>query len=81
MSAAIELPIKDRDFGQVTHGEARDQPEVREGQETLDAVTDTLTDRDRRHGVIRQDITGRNVMLLISGIHQPASPIVAAQTT
>ncbi|MDX6253143.1 MAG: hypothetical protein QOF10_6503 [Kribbellaceae bacterium] len=79
MAAALELQVRDRAFCQVAHGEARDHPDVRKGQEMLDAVTDALTDRARLHGVIRQDITGRDIMLLMSGIFQTASPLVATQ--
>ena len=37
-------------FCQVAHGEARDHPAVRKGQEMLDAVTDELTNRAPRTG-------------------------------
>ncbi|WP_189111892.1 TetR/AcrR family transcriptional regulator [Streptomyces camponoticapitis] len=79
MSAAIELQVKDRAFCQVAQGEARHHPEVRKGQEMLDEVTEALTDRARRRGGVRQDITGQDVMLLISGIYQTVSPVVATQ--
>jgi AcrR family transcriptional regulator len=79
MSAAIELQAKDRAFCQVAHGEARNHPAVRKGQEMLDAVTDELTARARRHGAIRQDITGQDVMLLMSGIYQTVSPVLETQ--
>ncbi len=79
MSAAIELQAKDRAFCQVAHGEARHHPAVRKGQEMLDAVTDELTDRARQHGAIRQDITGHDVMLLMSGIYQTVSPALDTQ--
>lgn len=79
MTAAIELQISNRAFCQVAHGEARDHPEVRNGFAALEAVTAALTDRARLHGVIRQDITGRDVMLLMSGVYQTASPLLATQ--
>jgi AcrR family transcriptional regulator len=79
MSAGIELQVNDRSFCQVAHGEARDHPEVRKGQRLLDAVTEALTDRARRHGAIRQDLTGHDVMLLMSGIYQTASPLLETQ--
>jgi hypothetical protein len=46
----------------------------------LDAVTDELTDRARRHGAIRQDVTGQDVMLLMSGIYQTVSPVLETQS-
>lgn len=79
MAAAIELQVRDRAFCQVAHGEAGDHPDVRRGLAALDAVTATLTDRARTHGVIRQDITGQDVMLLMSGIFQTASPLLSTQ--
>jgi AcrR family transcriptional regulator len=79
MSAVIEMQAKNRAFCQVAHGEARNHPKVRTGQEMLDAVTDGLTDRARRHGVIREDITGQDVILLMSGIYQTASPQLETQ--
>jgi AcrR family transcriptional regulator len=79
MSAAVELQVSDRAFCQVAHGEARDHPEVRKGQQMMDAVTEALTDRARRHGAIRQDITGQDVILLMSGIYQTASPLLETQ--
>jgi AcrR family transcriptional regulator len=79
MTAAVELQVNDRSFCQVAHGEARDHPEVRKGQQMMDAVTEALTDRARRHGAIRQDITGQDVILLMSGIYQTASPLLETQ--
>ncbi|MEU6515991.1 helix-turn-helix domain-containing protein [Streptomyces sp. NPDC046978] len=79
MSAAIELQMQDRAFCEVVHGVAPDHPEVRNSQETLSAVTDALTVRARRHGAIREDITGQDITLLMSGIYQTASPLQATQ--
>ncbi|KOG60213.1 hypothetical protein ADK77_36445 [Streptomyces antibioticus] len=79
MAAAIELQIRDRAFCQVAHGEARNHPDVRNGLAALDAITTTLTDRARAHGAIRQDITGQDVMLLMSGIFQTASLLLPTQ--
>lgn len=79
MSAAVELQLQDRAFCEVVHGVAPHHPEVRTSQETLSAVTDALTDRARRHGAIRQDITGQDITLLMSGIYQTASPLQATQ--
>jgi AcrR family transcriptional regulator len=59
MSAAVELQVNDRSFCQVAHGEARDHPEVRKGQQMIDAVTEALTDRARRHGAIRFSASGK----------------------
>ncbi|CAM5352368.1 TetR/AcrR family transcriptional regulator [Streptomyces canarius] len=74
MAAAIELQISNRAFCQVAHGEARNHPDVRNGLAALDAITTTLTDRARAHGAIRQDITGQDVMLLMSGTSRPRPP-------
>ncbi|KAA6212014.1 TetR/AcrR family transcriptional regulator [Streptomyces albofaciens JCM 4342] len=79
MTAAIELQISNRAFCQVAHGEAHDHPDVRNGLAALERITAELTDRARRHGAIRRDITGQDVMLLMSGVYQTASPLLASQ--
>ncbi|CAL9353573.1 TetR/AcrR family transcriptional regulator [Streptomyces sp. enrichment culture] len=79
MGAAIEMQTKDRAFCQVVHGEACEHPEVRLGQEKLDAVTEALTDRARRYGGIRPEVTGQDIMLLMSGIYQTAAPMLATR--
>jgi hypothetical protein len=43
----------------------------------LDAVTDALTDRARRHGAIRQDITGQDVPVM--GCQVPAVDRIRAR--
>ncbi|MFJ4850429.1 MULTISPECIES: TetR/AcrR family transcriptional regulator [unclassified Streptomyces] len=79
MSAAIELQVEDRAFCQVVDGVARDHAEVRRSQERVAAVTDALTDRARRDGAVRPDITGQDVMLMMSGIPQTTSRLHASQ--
>ncbi|MFD8076998.1 TetR/AcrR family transcriptional regulator [Streptomyces sp. NPDC059718] len=79
MSAAIELQVQDRAFCQVVHGVAGDHDEVRESQERVSAVTDALTDRARRHGAIRQEMTGQDVMLLMNGIPVTVSRVQTTQ--
>jgi len=79
VSAAVELQVKDRAFCQIAHGAARDHPDVRRCQEMLDAVIETLTERARRRGTIRQEITGQDIVLLMSGIYQTASPLLPTQ--
>ncbi|XVU27780.1 TetR/AcrR family transcriptional regulator [Actinoplanes sp. CA-054009] len=77
MSTAAELQARDRAFCQVAHGAAQDHPDVRAGQAELDAVIEILTDRARRDGAIRPELTGQDVVLLISGIYQTAMPLQA----
>lgn len=79
MSAAVELQVQDRAFCQVVHGVADDHAEVRESQERVSAVTEALTDRARRHGAVRQDMTGQDVMLLMSGIPLAVSRVHTTQ--
>ncbi|MFF3514372.1 TetR/AcrR family transcriptional regulator [Streptomyces sp. NPDC002573] len=79
MSAAIELQVEDRAFCQVVHGVANEHPEVHRSQENLESVTETLTDRARRHGAIREDITGQDILLLMSGIYLTASRLQDTQ--
>ncbi|WP_202977502.1 TetR/AcrR family transcriptional regulator [Streptomyces sp. E5N91] len=75
MTEVIEVQARDRAFCEVATGIAHDQPAIRAGTERLHAIADALTDRARRQGAIRADITGQDVMLLVSGIYQTAAPL------
>lgn len=79
MSVAIELQAKDRAFCQVAQGQAADHPDVRRGQESLRQIADLLTDRARDSKSIRPDITGGDIMLLMSGIFQTAYPALTTE--
>ncbi|MGP4045913.1 TetR/AcrR family transcriptional regulator [Streptomyces sp. 2A115] len=75
MTAIIEVQARDRAFCEVAAGIVHDQPAIRAGTERLQAIADALADRARRQGAIRPDITGRDIMLLVSGIYQTAAPL------
>ncbi|WP_331737708.1 helix-turn-helix domain-containing protein [Streptomyces sp. NBC_00019] len=75
MTAILEVQASDRAFCEVATGIAHDQPAIRAGTERLQAIADALTDRARLQGAVRPDITGQDVMLLVSGIYQTAAPL------
>lgn len=75
MTAVLEVQARDRAFCEVASGIAHDQPAIRSGTERLQAVADALVDRARREGAVRPDITGQDVMLLVSGVYQTAAPL------
>lgn len=76
MSAAIELQVQDRAFCEVVHDVRHQRPHVRASQEALETVTEALTSRARAHGAIREEITGEDITLLMSGIFQTVSPLL-----
>jgi hypothetical protein len=79
MTTAIELLARDRAFCEVVGRPSLQHPAVHAGIEQLCEVVETLTDRARRQGVIRQDITGRDIVLLLGGVHQTAAPLQDTQ--
>jgi AcrR family transcriptional regulator len=79
MTSAIELLARDRAFCEVVGRPSLQQPAVRTGIEQLCEVVEALTDRAREQGAIRQDITGRDIVLLLGGVHQTAAPLEDTQ--
>ncbi|MBP2705523.1 TetR/AcrR family transcriptional regulator [Microbispora sp. RL4-1S] len=78
MTAGVELQVKDRAFCEVVGRPSLRHPDVQAGIERLCEVAETLTDRARRQGTVRQDITGRDIVLLVGGVHQTAAPAMDA---
>lgn len=79
MATAIELLGRQRAFCEVVGQPSLQQPAVRAGIERLGREVESLTDRARRQGGIRPDITGQDIVLLLAGIHQTAAPLAATQ--
>ncbi|MFF8910793.1 TetR/AcrR family transcriptional regulator [Streptomyces olivaceoviridis] len=77
MTAILEVQASDRAFCEIATGAAHDQPVIREGTERLQAIADALADQARQEGAIRAEITGQDVMLLVSGVYQTAAPLQA----
>jgi AcrR family transcriptional regulator len=79
MTTGIELLAKDRGFCEVVGRPSLQHPAVRAGIDRLCEVVEKLTDRARRQGGIRQDITGQDIVLLLGGVHQTAAPLADTQ--
>ena len=59
--------------------EASDRLVRRTEQDLVDRHVAGLTDRARRRHAIRPDITGRDVVLLLGGVHQTAAPLLTTE--
>jgi AcrR family transcriptional regulator len=79
MTSGIELLARDRALCEVVGRPSLQQPAVQAGIDRLCEVVEMLTDRARRQGVIRRDITGQDIVLLLAGVHQTAAPLAGAQ--
>ncbi|WP_432940118.1 TetR/AcrR family transcriptional regulator [Kribbella sp. CA-253562] len=78
MTAGIDLQVHNQAFCDVAAGASvRRHPLVRVKIERLDAAVGALVDRARREGAVRDDITGQDVMLLLTGVYQTAAPLLA----
>jgi len=78
MTAGVERQSVDRSFCQATTGAVRGEPQVRAASERLAKVAEALTDRARRQGAVRDDVTGHDVVLLISAAYQVTAPLQSA---
>jgi AcrR family transcriptional regulator len=79
MSAEIELQAGNQAFCEVVSGATLQHPDVRAGIDRLWEVVERLTDRARRQGAIRPDITGQDIMLLLNGVYQTAAPLMGTE--
>lgn len=79
MTTGIELLARDRGLCDVVGRPALQHADVRAGIGRLSDVVETLTDRARRQGAVRQDITGQDIVLLLGGVHQTAAPLERSQ--
>jgi AcrR family transcriptional regulator len=79
MTTGTELLARDRALCEVVGRPSLQQPTVRAGIDRLCEVVETLTDRARKAGSVRTDITGQDIVLLLSGVHQTAAPLAGVQ--
>lgn len=77
MAAGVELFARDRAFCEVVTRPSLRNGGVGAGVDRLCEVAERLTGRARNAGVVRSDITGTDVVLLLGGIHQAAAPLLA----
>jgi AcrR family transcriptional regulator len=77
MVAGIELQTHNQAFCDVAAGAAvREHPVLRVKIERLESAVEALVDRARRTGAVREDITGQDLMLLMTGVYQTAAPML-----
>jgi AcrR family transcriptional regulator len=75
MTTGIGLLARDRALCEVVGRPSLQHPAVRAGIDRLCEVVETLASRARGQGVIRPDITGPDIVLLLAGVQQTAAPL------
>jgi AcrR family transcriptional regulator len=79
VTQAIALQAADRAFCEVVAGAAQEDARLRRSIERLREFVDELTLRAVEAGVVRPDLTGKDVTLLLSGIYQTAAPLAQSE--
>ncbi|WP_146104072.1 SbtR family transcriptional regulator [Nonomuraea solani] len=79
MTAGVEIFCRDRAFCEVVGRPSVQHPQVRDAIDRLCDVVETLTARAREQGAVRPELTGTDVVLLMSGIQHTAAPLLAAE--
>ncbi|HEX4215427.1 MAG TPA: helix-turn-helix domain-containing protein [Candidatus Dormibacteraeota bacterium] len=79
MTAGTELQASDRSFCEAATAISRDHPAVRAASDHLADVAEKLTVGARQAGAIRDDITGRDLVLLLSAPTSIATPLAGAR--
>jgi AcrR family transcriptional regulator len=77
MTRAAELQANDRSFCEATT--ARSHPAVRAASDRLAQAAEALTARARQAGAIRADITGHDIVLLLTAPTSIATPVATAR--
>ncbi|MEU7766089.1 TetR family transcriptional regulator [Nocardia sp. NPDC049190] len=72
LAAGIELQARDRAFCQLAASTAGKDPTLRHKTVRLREIADMLAQRARASGDVRSDITGLDVVSLMTGIYQAA---------
>ncbi|MFI2264133.1 hypothetical protein [Streptomyces tubercidicus] len=75
MTTGVQMQARDRCFCEAGAGIAHSDPEVRAGSNRLLETAEALTDRARRQGTVRADITGEDVLLLSRAAYETAAPM------
>jgi AcrR family transcriptional regulator len=79
MTAAAEIQASDRSFCEAVTTAARAHPALQAASDRLAQVAEALTARARHAGMVRTDITGRDILLLLSGATSTAAPLAATR--
>ncbi|CAM5423832.1 TetR/AcrR family transcriptional regulator [Streptomyces pseudogriseolus] len=77
MTAGVEVLAADRAFCEVIGRPSLQHAEVRGAINRLCEAVDVLTERAKKQGTVRDDVTGTDIVLLLGGIHQTALPLLA----
>ncbi|MGV9311246.1 TetR/AcrR family transcriptional regulator [Streptomyces sp. NPDC003691] len=70
MTIGTEIQARDRSFCQAAAALSRSEVTVRTSRERLADVADTLVGRAREAGAVRDDVTGLDIVLLLSAASQ-----------
>ncbi|MRH92213.1 TetR family transcriptional regulator [Nocardia sp. SYP-A9097] len=79
MTAGTELQVSDRSFCEAATTTSRNHPAVRAASDHLADIAEKLTARARHAGAIRDDITGRDIVLLLSAPTSIATPVAGTR--
>lgn len=80
MTAGAELQVNDRSFCEAVTVTSRAHPAVRAASDRLARVAEALTARARQVGVVRADVTGHDIVLLLSASTWIAAPLAAVRS-
>ncbi|MEU7003015.1 helix-turn-helix domain-containing protein [Nonomuraea sp. NPDC046570] len=75
MADAVEMQVADRSFCQAVTADLRRDPQLRAASDRLVAAAGSLTARALADGVVRDDITGYDIVLLINAVAQATAPL------
>ena len=78
MRLGTELQARDRSVCQAAIGVIHDDGQLQAAADRLTRTAEALTERAQRHGGIRNDITGQDIILLLRGAYQAAAPLAQA---
>ncbi|MGP3919798.1 TetR/AcrR family transcriptional regulator [Nonomuraea sp. 10N515B] len=79
MTAGVETFVRDRAFCEVIGRPSLQNAQVRDAIDRLCEAAEALTDRARQQGVVRPDLTGTDVALLLAGIQHTAAPLLTIE--
>lgn len=77
MTLGVELQSRDRSVCEAGVGGGGD-PGIQAATDRLFRTAEALTERARRQGGIRDDVTGQDIILLLRGAYQAAAPLAHA---
>jgi len=78
MRLGAELQARDHSVCQAAIGLIHDDAEAQAAADRLTRTAEALTERAQRHGGIRDDVTGQDIILLLRGAYQAAAPLAHA---